>query len=125
MSLKWLNRELITCQYSYALCTSEKKFRKELKRLGIPSHKTEPFLSTDHANATAHHFEGSKNGHCTIICLGSTEGMDLEQVYALLVHEAVHIWQANKELIGEHHPSKEFEAYAIQAISQNLMYAYK
>jgi hypothetical protein len=51
--------------------------------------------------------------------------MELEQVYALLVHEAVHIWQDVKHRIGEDNPSSEFEAYAIQNISQELMLAYK
>jgi hypothetical protein len=47
-----------------------------------------------------------------------------EGVVALLVHEAVHLWQYIKEDIGEHNPSKEFEAYAIQNLTQELLQSY-
>lgn len=49
----------------------------------------------------------------------------IEQVYGLLVHEAVHVWQRIMEYIGESKPSDEFMAYGIQAIAQELMFAYK
>jgi len=43
----------------------------------------------------------------------------------LIVHEAMHIWRAMRESIGEHSPSAEFEAYSIQSIAQNLIAAYE
>lgn len=49
----------------------------------------------------------------------------IEQVYGLIVHEAVHVWQRIVEHIGEHKPSDEFMAYGIQTIAQELMFAYK
>ena len=42
----------------------------------------------------------------------------------LLVHEAVHVWQQTRVYLGETAPSPEFEAYAIQNISGNLMQAF-
>ncbi|MDC4442181.1 hypothetical protein OHV35_01985 [Acinetobacter baumannii] len=50
------------------------------------------------------------------------EDMDKDQiqVYGLLLHEAVHIWQIVKRRMGEREPSVEFEAYSIQAIAQDL-----
>jgi len=120
--MRWLDRNLFTSPVCYALCLSEVKFKRELKRLGAPA--STPFLSGPQAHATAHFSPGDTTA-CCIVCLGSTEGMELEQVYALLVHEAVHIWQDVKHRIGEDNPSSEFEAYAIQNISQELMLAYK
>lgn len=45
---------------------------------------------------------------------------DQIEVYGLLLHEAVHVWQKVKKLMGEKEPSSEFEAYSIQAIAQDL-----
>ena len=44
----------------------------------------------------------------------------LIEVHGLLLHEAVHIWQRIKKLMGEKKPSTEFEAYSIQRIAQDL-----
>ena len=39
----------------------------------------------------------------------------------MLVHEAVHVWQAYCREIGERNPGDEQEAYAVQSIAQELM----
>jgi hypothetical protein len=123
---RWLNRELMINPYYYALCLNKKDFNYELKHLGIKKTHRPEFLLNSHCNATLHFLESKKLGsNCAIICLGNTDCVDKLQVYSLLVHEAVHLWQHIKEHIGEHIPSNEFEAYSIQAISQNLMYSYK
>lgn len=46
------------------------------------------------------------------------------EIAAVLVHEAVHIWQRVCLCLNETTPSDEFEAYSIQWISQNLMFQY-
>ena len=61
--------------------------------------------------------------HC-IVQLGEVEERSLLQIYGLLLHEAVHIWQRVKVLMGESEPSKEFEAYSIQRIAQDLFYMF-
>jgi hypothetical protein len=53
-----------------------------------------------------------------------TESVTAVQIAALLVHEAVHIWQQYCADIGEKEPASEQEAYAIQSISQTLMEEY-
>ncbi|HEE6574468.1 UNVERIFIED_CONTAM: hypothetical protein KWE62_17950 [Acinetobacter baumannii] len=60
------------------------------------------------------------DGAYAIVQIGDTEDKDQIQVYGLLLHEAVHIWQIVKRRMGERDPSVEFEAYSIQAIAQDL-----
>ena len=118
----WLNRSLIVSPIRMALCKNEKQFTQELKRLKIKESEFPDFVSCG-ADATTHFFRKGAE-ECCIVCLRTAKKITRVQVYSLLVHEAVHIWQAVKECIGEADPSKEFEAYSIQAISQELMGAY-
>lgn len=122
--VKWLDRALITSPYSFGLCRSEKDFQRALKRLGVPKDQWPSFMKTESADATVHYFECDGGGHCAIVCLRSTKGRTKIEAYGLLTHEAVHIWQAIRDDIGEDRPSSEFEAYSIQAIAQHLMEAY-
>ncbi|MDC5398483.1 hypothetical protein NRA60_14105 [Acinetobacter baumannii] len=65
------------------------------------------------------------DGAYAIVQIGDTADKDQIQVYGLLLHEAVHIWQIVKRRMGEREPSVEFEAYSIQAISQDLFEMYE
>ncbi len=65
------------------------------------------------------------DGAYVIVQIGETAGKDQLQVYGLLLHEAVHIWQIVKRRMGEREPSVEFEAYSIQAIAQDLFEMYE
>ncbi|MFX6185803.1 hypothetical protein ABTF43_14935 [Acinetobacter baumannii] len=65
------------------------------------------------------------DGAYAIVQIGDTADKDQIQVYGLLLHEAVHIWQIVKKRMGESEPSVEFEAYSIQAISQDLFEMYE
>ena len=125
--MKWLYRTLITCPYCYGLCYSEKEFHKELRRLGIARSEWPPFIGSGQnssADATTHFFTLGNKNRVAIVCVGNSRGKSREQMQALLTHEAVHLWQRIKEDMGEDRPSHEFEAYAIQTISQNLATAY-
>lgn len=122
--MRWLDRALLISPFYYGLCLSEKDFQKELKGLKIPRSEWPSFLGSPHANATLHTFEKGDGILCAIITLGSMKGRSLAQVHAMLVHEAVHLWQAIRENIGEHRPSAEFEAYSVQTISQRLIESY-
>ncbi|MBO1280185.1 hypothetical protein [Acinetobacter nosocomialis] len=60
------------------------------------------------------------DGAYAIVQIGDTSNKDQIQVYGLLLHEAVHVWQFVKRRMGEREPSVEFEAYSIQKIAQDL-----
>jgi hypothetical protein len=59
-----------------------------------------------------------------VVALRVTDGRTAIEIAGLLVHEAVHVWQHYAESIGERNPGAEQEAYAIQAIAQELMAEY-
>ncbi|ENV34551.1 hypothetical protein [Acinetobacter gerneri] len=60
-----------------------------------------------------------------IVQIAESNQWDLMQIHGLLLHEAVHIWQEIKLLMGENDPSVEFEAYSIQALAQDLFEMYE
>lgn len=120
----WCDRALVRSPLYVGLCLSHKDFHKELKGLGIPKAGWPDFNKTARASATTWFFS-HQGKEIALVCVGSTKGRTKHQVYGLLVHEAVHIWQDIKKLIGEDSPSKEFEAYSVQWISQELMHGYE
>jgi hypothetical protein len=115
---KWLDRRIAAPGPYMTLCLSEDAFKKAMKHLGVSS--PPDWIKNEHSHATVHHFE-SKHGLTCIVCLREYKDRDLVEVYSLLVHKSVHIWQEYAEYIGEKTPGAEQEAYAIQSISQELM----
>ena len=121
----WLDRCLFENPFHVTLCTTEKQFVREMKRLVIAKSERPAFTITSHANAAVHFFENVDVGLVAIVCIRPDKKRTIHQFNALLVHEAVHIWQAIKDGVGEKNPSSEFEAYAIQSIAQGLMVEYE
>lgn len=121
--MKWCDRNLVSNPMYFGLCLSEKAYLKEMKKMGIKNYG--PFIKTPQSDATTHFFVDGKGNESVIVAMRSTKKVDPIAVAGLLVHESVHIWQAIKEHIGESSPSSEFEAYSIQKISQELMWAYR
>lgn len=121
MTSVWLDRSLFRSPLYYALCTSQRLYDKELKRMKLGS---QPGILNDHSGATTNFMQNVDGKQCAIVCLFN-HSYDYEQIASLLAHEAVHIFQRIRENIGESSPSAEFEAYSIQAITQNLLYEYK
>ena len=120
MKINWLDRGLILNPLYFSLCTSEVLLQKELKKLKCKM----DFGITKGKDATTNFLKNEKNETVAFVCLYNHK-YDLQQIHAMLAHEAVHIWQEIKEIMGEEKPSKEFEAYSIQQISQQLFYEYK
>jgi hypothetical protein len=121
--MKYLNRRLVEGPY-FGICFNEKDFHKELKRLGVPVAQWDEWV-TNGKNATCHYYNSSKLGRIVIVCFRAEPGLKAAEIYGLLIHEAVHVWQEHKEWIGETNPGREIEAYSIQSISQELIYAYQ
>ncbi|WP_284090481.1 hypothetical protein [Acinetobacter pittii] len=84
--------------------------------------KVDPFLSNEGAAAQVNYYS---DGAYAVVQLGDTSERKLIEIYGLLLHEAVHVWQKVKKLMGEKEPSSEFEAYSIQAIAQDLFEMYE
>jgi hypothetical protein len=104
----------------YALCLDESVWDREMKRLQLTTTVSFP---TAHGCCT---FLESGQQAMVMVTLG--EGYKSRkpiEVAGILVHEATHVWQHITKIIGEESPSIEFEAYSIQAISQELMHAFK
>jgi hypothetical protein len=116
----WIDRRLVVNSHYVALCLTPKDFRRELKHLKVPRERRPDFLATARADATTHYFE-RKGKYCAIVCMAPEKKRKPLEICGLLVHEAVHIWQAHCDSIGERTPSAEFEAYSVQAIAQDLM----
>ena len=120
--MEWCERTLVVAPLSYGLCITQKDFEKELKRLKIPA---ENRFNINKSPGAVYEFENDDGRVCCIVTISEdTQKLERNQITTLLVHEAVHVFQSIKELLGEHEPSTEFEAYSIQNISHNLLEAY-
>lgn len=122
--MKYLSQPLMPMPVSLALFIDRKAYfawAKRLKILGVTE-----FVSND-ANGCCHYFENDKTGATLVaVCLDpeKLEGLDSIKIASLIVHEATHVYQECMEFIGEKDPGREFEAYSIQHISEQLMRAY-
>lgn len=121
--VQWVSRALVISPYYIGLCKTEEAFTRELKRMKLPK-SSYPVFIPDGAGARVHFFEKGDGSLSAIVCITRPKGITKEQLNALLVHEAVHVWQEIRACLGEKAPSSEFEAYSIQSISQSLMQAF-
>jgi hypothetical protein len=117
---KWANKTMFSGIH-YTLCTTWPMFVKELKHLNLPPNQY-PDPPTNHYKACTHTFSNSKTGEIAcVILFPKHKGHDMIEITGLLVHEGMHVWQKTRDFIKEANPSAEFEAYAMQNISQNLL----
>lgn len=123
MKTDWLDRTLIAGPY-LALVLSSAEYKKAVGDLGVSMEGRNPWILNDHSDATAHYLTTPKGEFACIVAIRLKDGLSGIQIAAMLVHEAVHVWQEFKRHIGEHEPSAEFEAYSIQCMSQRLMESY-
>jgi hypothetical protein len=116
--VRWLDRRIAAPGPYLALCLNEQQFAAACRHIRCVA--PPPFVRNEWSDATAHYFN-SPRGQTVIVCLRGWEGRHPIEVAGILVHEAVHVWQEYADRIGETHPGREQEAYAIQAIAQELM----
>lgn len=122
MSFKWLDRRAAPLMPYLTLVRSEVDFLKAVKHLKVTSAKA--WITPPYADATAHFFNHKDGGRCVIVAINVKEKHDSIEITGLLVHEAVHVVQDYFEGISEHSPATEQQAYAIQAVAQELMAEY-
>lgn len=122
MKHHWCNRSSTIPFPYFCLCITEAQFKGVLKHLKVTEQID--WIKNAHSDGTTHFFE-NKGKTSIAVCMRLKKGLTIEQIYGLLVHEAVHIWQDIRDSIGEKSPSKEFEAYTVQHIAQELFLAYK
>ena len=123
MKLTWLDRRVAAPGPYLTLVTSQDEFDAALRHFKMQPGT--PYLSSARADATVHFFFDNRRGESVaVVALGDTTGRSSVEIAGLLVHEAVHIWQTHRENIGETHPGREQEAYAVQGIAQELMAEY-
>lgn len=117
----YYDRKLVTSPIQWCVCLSPEAFNKAQRQLNVPkAHRGE--WITQGFNATVHHIVDEGREY-SVVCYRPDSTKSRAQQFAMLVHEAVHIWQRIRESMGETTPSCEFEAYSIQSISQDLMQA--
>jgi hypothetical protein len=116
----WLNRFVAAPGPFLTLCLDEQTYLAAMKHCKILT--PNPWLNAG-ANATLHPLLRNNREHTCVVCLEVGAHSEVETI-GLLVHEAVHVWQSYAERIGEDKPAVEQEAYAIQAIAQELVSSY-
>lgn len=120
---QWCDRALILAPY-YCLCTTEAQFHAQMAALDVPRDQWGAWVS-EGKNGKCHHLVKQDGERCAIVCMDGWHGKDPLEVAGLLIHEAVHIWQATKDRMGETEAGSEVEAYAIQVIAQELMWSFR
>lgn len=103
---------------SIGFCPSKKAWRREMRRIG----QSDPYPK----NAGRASFYRHKGSAGAIVTLGDhlEEAHSRVEIAGVLAHESTHVWQYVRDEIGEEKPSPEFEAYAVQAIFQQLYQAW-
>jgi len=98
----------------FGFCPSAKAWRREMKRLG-----SDAAYPTYSAAVTEFESDGKV---CLLVTMNrkAANKHSEQEVLGLLVHEATHVWQAVRRAMREDEPSREFEAYSMQAIFQSL-----
>lgn len=119
---RWLDRRIAWPGPYLALCLSEREYLDALATLKLGPSGDEWCA---HDGGRTHYCTNASRDSVCLVCIDPRPGRTGLEVAGLLVHEAVHVWQEYCRQIGELRPGVEQEAYAIQAIAQELMQEYR
>ena len=121
--MKWVDRNFQPPAPFVGLFTNAKKFRQACIKIGCKEVPLYPETSA----ARTWFMRNPKGEVVAFVCLNAAKikKYSILEVYALLCHEAVHVWQEWASDIGEDKPGAEQEAYAVQWISLKLMNAWE
>jgi hypothetical protein len=115
----WVELGFLPAEVGYVL--DAKVWKATLAKLGT---EDRPFPDTD-GNCTTFEDIGLDRKLIVLITVGKrAKDYSVSQVCGIIAHECMHAWRFIKKAIGERRPSLEFEAYAMQAMTQGVVYAH-
>lgn len=120
--MKWLERDMVPGPH-LALALCETDFLKAVRHMRVPREKWPAWLADD-SNGCVHTFHNPSGALACVVSMRVNAELSGIEVAAVLVHEAVHVFQQWCNHHEERAPSREFEAYSIESIAQRLMEAY-
>lgn len=121
MKINWLDRGLVYAP-RMVLCMTEHEYMQVAKQLKVEYPNSWILPGQSACVHTWEKLDGSM--WACVVCINPPADFDSVDIACALVHEAVHIFQKLCEQLGETHPSKEFQAYSIERITQRLMREY-
>jgi len=116
----WVGLGFLPVEVGYV--PNAKVWDAALKRLEIGP---EPFPISDARCVWWDRAAGRQNNIILITIGASSRGYSVSQVAGLVAHECMHAWRHIREIMGEKTPSLEFEAYALQRLVQDVMFAHQ
>lgn len=120
--LEWVNRFVFKNPVYIALATSEKAFKRELKKLRVPVGDAK--FPSGTSLACVIELERAGGGRVALVCVTPRGKRSKAEMLGTIVHESVHVFQSICSYIGERNPSIEFEAYSIEGIVKTLLESY-
>ena len=120
--MRWLSRDTVRAPH-LLLCLTEAEYLRAVHHCAVSN--PERWLDVSRQSACVHTWE--KDGLLTCIVCLCPDALESDPVDVILtlVHEAVHVFQRMCDSIGESAPSREFEAYSIERISEALIVEYR
>lgn len=122
-SVKWLNRELMHCP-KLCLVLTEEAYLKALRSVGVAVSSRGHWLAGNAEGGCMTSCKDSGGRTVCIVAIRPGPEQNWVEIFAMIAHEAVHVFQRYCEDIGEAQPSMEFEAYSIEKLTIRLVYEY-